>query len=547
MKTIMMVIYAINVLLLISQIATGESVVHKLDRKDIQSKVYDSFEPWLVVFYGAEDNLDQFLEVVSMKLSTYGISVGMIDCSKNMRLCQAENLRSLPSVHMISERPTVNPYSRKMYRASELYAGESLNMKSLESFVAKSFPSSILSKVKTIEEFDSSVEMGLEVPTVVIFSEKSTISLMYRIIARRFKGDLNFVHVHIKSSMDLSDKYDVSSTAIGIIKNQSGILIPFEGEDLTSTVDIVTWLSTFVSEKPPSVGTTAASDPSADSTINDQKAEMNMNHYLSKDFDINTLSTDNAWMVAVGVQKGNMPSIWSDATKGCMGHIQSAVIFCDNESDENANKENNTNKNEIPIDGDSSVDKTELSFGQQVCKKIKNIPSILIIEYGATERKKIGNSKFKLESIIMDMASHEKAFKILGESLPTSSVSTIFESILPQYVDEGLSKGLLSFILVSSSTEVSSLFANIALTYNNIAQFGFISNPSQNMMQQSNIMKLPTIIALTPQTPEEIASHPNEGAGMRVTLYDYQAFGPIRFSSLGFFVEGVVRQINLKK
>ena len=33
----MMVIYAINVLLLISQIATGESVVHKLDRKDIHS------------------------------------------------------------------------------------------------------------------------------------------------------------------------------------------------------------------------------------------------------------------------------------------------------------------------------------------------------------------------------------------------------------------------------------------------------------------------------------------------------------------------------
>ena len=544
-------IHAINVLLLVSQIAAGESVVNKLDRKDIQIKVYDSLEPWLVVFHGAEDNLDQFLEVASVKLSTYGISVGKVDCSKNMRLCQAENLRSLPSINLITERPSLNPYSRKMYRASELYAGETLNMKSLESFVAKSFPSSTLSKVSTIEEFDRSVETSIEVPTMVLFSEKSTISLMYRVIARRFKGDLNFIHVHVKSSKDLSDKYDISSTAIGIIKYQSDALIMFEGEDVTSMIDIITWLSFFVSENPTSVDT-AAADSSSDSTTNSQKAEINANHYLSKNFTINTLSTDNAWMVAVGVQKGNMPSIWSDATKGCMGHIQAAVIFCDNESVKKIDNEIEIHENGIPIDtnlrisDDFSVDGTELTFGQQVCKNVNNIPSILIIKYGATERKKIGNSKFKVQSLIMDMTSHEKVFKILGESLPTSSVSTIFEDILPQYVSEGLSKGLLSFILVSSSTEVSSLFANVALTYDKIAQFGFLSNPSQNLMQQSNIIKLPTIIAVTPQTPEEIAANPNEGAGMRVTHYDYQAFGPIKFASLGFFIEGVLRQINLK-
>lgn len=553
MKLIIMIVHATIVLLIVSQIATAtEVMVHTLDKKSLQSTVHSSLESWLIVYHGADHNMNDFLEMASTKVSNYGISVGMVDCSKNMRLCQAESIRSLPSVNFFTEKPAYNPYSGKLYRGSDLYDGETLDMKSLEKFIVKRFPSSVISKVNTIEEFDSNLRIGLAVPTVVLFTEKSSPSLMFRTIAQRFKGDFKFMFVPIKASQDVSDKYKIATTVISVIQPQSDALINFDGEDLSSRADIVTWLSKFLTEVIPEVKNSADSSSSSEKT--DEFDESNAVKYSSKDFDIDTLSTDNAWMVAI-LQKGDIPSIWSEASKSCVGHIQSAVIFCDTKNIVNNENEMKNEKDvnslpvesDVPITGDSSIDDSTLSFGQKVCKKANNLPYLVTLKYGNVERKKLSNTKFKLDSIMMELTSHEKVFKILSESLPTSSVSVISENSLPQYVDEGLSKGLLSFILISSNSEVSTLFLNIALTYKNTAQFGFISNPSENLLRQSNIMKLPAVIALIPQTSEEAEINESQnqgGAGMRITHYDYQAFGPIKFFSLGMFVESVISQMN---
>ena len=468
----MMIARLIFILCHISCAAATVGVAHSLDSKSIQSLVYDSLESWLVLYHGAGQDVEPLLKEVAAKISIYGISVGSIDCSKEQKLCNADGIRQHPTAKLMTEKPVFNPYTKKMYRNGEPFVSEILDMKSLEKYIAKSFPSAAIIKVTSEAEFKSNDKIVSTLPTAVLFTEKSVPSLLYRTIALRLKGAMNFVYIPIKASTDLifkSSTDEMTSAIIGILEPNSDSIQKYTGEDASSREDVLKWLLSFIPEDPSTVTDT----PNTSNSQNNNEA----NKYSSSDFTVDTLSSDIAWIVAVVNQNEGMPATWSEAKKGCQGSIQSAVITCEKKGD------------------DSS---STLSLGQQACKQ-KDIPYFLTFKHGVAERKKLSNPKFKIESIMSDFESHVEVVRSLGDSLPTSTVKAVYENSLPQFVMDGIGKGLLSIILLTDGTEPSTLFKNVALTYAQNAQFGLITGPSEDMMKRSGITKLPCVIALTPE------------------------------------------------
>jgi hypothetical protein len=152
-----------------------------------------------------------------------------------MRLCQTAEIRRMPSIRLITQKAEVNPYARKAYRKSVEYLEETLDMRALERFIAKNYPVSLVNKISATEDLDVFVEKNINLSTVILFSEKPTASVMFRTIAHFYADRLNFVYVGVKASNDVSERYKISSTTLGVL-SKDGSLIRYEGEELNSRI-----------------------------------------------------------------------------------------------------------------------------------------------------------------------------------------------------------------------------------------------------------------------------------------------------------------------
>jgi hypothetical protein len=229
------------------------------------------------------------------------------------------------------------------------------------------------------------------------------------------------------------------------------------------------------------------------------------------------VSTDSAWMVAVVEEGGEMPPAWSNATDTCVGYIKPIIMYCPEVDQDIKNKKS-------------------LTLGQQICKQmVVQLPFIFIIKHGAVERKKLSAPVIKWDSLTFEFTAYDKAFKSLGDSLPSSAVVGIYENMLPQFVQDGFARGLLSFILLSEGSDPPSMVKNVAMSHSDIVQFGFLSGPSEDLLKGAGNLRLPAIIAIPP--PDNMAQ------GMRVIKYDHRALGPVKFASLSRFVDAVHRSL----
>ena len=499
-----------------------------LDAKSLQTLVMDTFDHWLIAYSGPDHNIDPFLENVSSTVHNYGVSIGKVDCSKDAKQCRADGVRSMPSLRFITGAPKINPYSGKSIRDSEMFSGEVLDMRSLQKFISKSYPASSISKVTTIEEIDKLIGIDAEVPTAVIVSDKTVASLMFRSIAEHFKGRIGFAFIQIKSAPEVVARYNIVSSSIGLFQLKSTEPVIFQGEE-GSRKDIVSWLSTFTSS-PPNVP-----PKEMPASTDDFRPRRGDEEYASSLFSINTLNNGSAWLVGVLEVGADIPDTWSKAKRGCVGHIESVILRC--------HKDDLVATVDVDAAGDSSLN-TEQTFGQQACRQaaISNtpLPFLLAINHGEAERKKFSAKKFKFTSIILDFNSYEKALKKLGDSIPSSAITNIYENMLTQFANEGYAKGLISILLLSDSPTPPALFKNIALSNVNVAQFGFLTAPSPGLLKDVAVKKLPYVLSLLPP-PDDDESSTRTGQEVRIVKYMHETFGPVKFDSLSLFVTSLLR------
>ena len=507
--------------------AATDAVVHQIDAKTYQSTVLDSPDHWLVVYCGNDQNLDLFLQNISKKFSNYGISVGKIDCSKEIKICRTEGVRNIPSLKFFNGKSELNPYSGKHIKSSEMFSGETLDMNSIMKFISNGLPATLVTQISSSQELDAFIRSNTDLPTAVLFSDKTAVSLVFRSIAGLFKGRIRFLFVSIKSAPEIAEKYNVAKTSVGIFGINSAELTLYDGEDVSSRSAVVTWLNTFSAAIPSAVPPTAT-------TTGEDSAHQHV--YYSNDFKLDTLPVDSAWVVAVLAEGSIMPEEWTSAKKSCAGYVRSAILRC--------KKDDQLTSVDIDDKGDVAGGSLTSSFGQQVCKHVSpTVPSLLTLRYGEAERKKFSSTKMVWDSVLSEFNTYVKVLKKLGESLPATSVESIYEEILPQFVSKGYEKGMITVLLLSDGPSPPALFKNVALVHKDLMQFGFISGPSAKIVKSANNLKLPGVIALLPTAPD--TATPAEGMAMRIVNYDHKALGPVKFDSLAMFIMAILRDAGV--
>lgn len=527
-RLVLLTVCCLHSIFYLPSVLASDVIVHQLDAKTIQSTVLDSHDHWLLLYYGADQNFDQFMERISKNVHSYGVSFGKIDCAKEVKFCNSEGIRMMPSLKFVTGKPQLNPYSGKLIRSSEMFSGEVLDARSVSKFISKSYPASAVTTILSDSELDSFIESNPGLPTSILFSDKAAPSLVFRSIADFFKSRMNFVFVSIKSAPGVAENFKVSSTSIGVLESNSKILNLFDGKDINVRSAVVTWLSTFAAD-------VAATSPDISSTQEDSSVNQLKREFTSSEFGVDTLLTDDAWMVAVVEEGAELPQQWADAKRRCVGHIKSAVLRCSNDDLVVAA--------EVSASGDDVTGSATLSFGQRACSKSgSSLPYILLLRHGSSERKKLSSPKLKWDTIVLEFASYEKGLKKLGDSLPTSAITGIYEKMLPQFVSEGYQKGLATLLLLSDGPEAPALFKNVALRYSGVIQFGFLSGPSPQLIKDANIVKLPAVLALMQPIDGKTQSTPDQGPGMRVINYDHKVLGPVVFESLSAFIEAIARE-----
>jgi hypothetical protein len=530
-RLLLLTICCLHSLSYVPSVLASDVIVHQLDAKTVQSTVLDSNDHWLLLYYGADQNFDQFMEKIAKNVLNYGISFAKIDCAKEVKFCNAEGIRVMPTLKFVTGKPQLNPYSGKMIRNSDVFDGGFLDPRSVNKFISKRYPA--VTTILSDTELDSFIESNPGLPTSILFSEKAAPSLVFRTIADYFRGRMSFVFVPIKTATGVAERFKVTSTSIGVLESDSTTPKFYDGEDLNLRSSVVTWLSTFAAD-------IAAASPDISSTTREDSSANHVKHeYASSEFGIDTLSTGDAWMVAVVKEGADLPQQWADAKKGCVGHIRATILRC--------SSDDLTVSAEASASGDQVTDIAALSFGQQACSESgSSLPYLLLIRHGSAERKKLSSTKLKWDTIVMEVTSYEKAIKKLGESLPSSSIIGVYENMLPNFVAEGYGKGFATVLLLSDGPAASTLFKNVALRYGEVIQFGFLSGPSPQLVKDANIAKLPAVLALMTPIDGPINSSPEQGPGMRVINYDHRVLGPVRFESLCAFIEAIARESGIQ-
>ena len=230
---------------------------------------------------------------------------------------------------------------------------EALQERSLEKFINKAMPNNI-QILKSLAGFSPSQ------PAVLLFTQKSTISLSYRILSYFYRESLGFFQVRVpdeEDEMDLS-QYGVTSFPSLGVRMTDGKFVTFTG-DLKNNKEIDEFLSGYGARI--STHASVSNDDSASPSNNEIDAASLTTAELNSLF---TTSEESAYVIAIIKESSPVPQWWTELTEKCVGAVKSGLFKC------------------------TSVDLTDVA--QQLCSTLKNSESALVIlPYSQSSKKKV--------------------------------------------------------------------------------------------------------------------------------------------------------------
>eukprot|EP01041_Mallomonas_annulata_P001514 gene1514-2914_t len=548
---------------LISTLVYCQGNVLDLNSESFQEEVQNGNDIWLVEFYHKE--VQDVMTTLSEKLSLFGIRTGSVDCENkaNKKLCQSSFIQSFPGLRLYIDSPQMNPYTNKNFRNPIPYSGP-MDSRSLEKFVSKPYSTSVL-KISSYEEYEA-LTTNSSGNVAMLFSEKDTVSMLYKSIAFSFRSmipsKVSFVQVS-KESSSLTEKFGIDDFPSFIITSSNGTVVNrFEG-DLKDRKQMLDWCSSLIMTE----GVTSAS-----SSIDGNKGTNNVRQTqefiesMPKNILLTTGPTFKAdvldkqsfaWIVIVNeydsegrvetVQK-HLSSAIKLISRKAEGAVQSAMVFCSSPKDANSS---------MTI-GDLSLE----DFGEGLCQASDmpvTRPYLLVIPHGESSgRKKMQKSMSKWTFNISDP---ETAVKRAGESLPETGVARISEAALNDFINFGVARKILSILLISDKDQERAsptLLRNLGLMVGptssgsgskteaeveaglglGIAQIGLMNNPSEAFLKSlgPNELPLPALVGFFVSGLDN-DEEPKQGeAKINMIVYDANRIGPIRLSSARQFV-----------
>jgi hypothetical protein len=234
---------------------------------------------------------------------------------------------------------------------------ESLQERSLEKFINKALPNNV-QVLKSLSGFSPSQ------PSVLLFTQKTAVSLSYRILSYFYRESLGFFHVRIpedEEEMDLSEYGVTSFPSLGV-RLTDGKFIAFTG-DIKNNNELLE----FLSEYGASVAATSQSkDDSAVPSSSDNSAAVTP--LTNAEFNALFASSEEAaYVVAVVRESSPVPQWWTALSGKCVGAVKSALFRCD-----------------------PAGELTDAA--QQLCSMLKDSNSLLmVLPYSQSSKKKVTN------------------------------------------------------------------------------------------------------------------------------------------------------------
>jgi hypothetical protein len=504
--------------------------VSSLKQDDFQKKVMESTESWLVAYYDSTqsqaDVINKVFEGLAQKNSNLGIFLGTIDCTSEKKLCKSAGLRMLPTIQLVMGDPIVNPYSGKKYRNPQLFEATQFDARGLEKFISKNYPASLVTKIassKDLEHFfqsNTAEAPKAAAPVVILFTEKDTVTMIYKSISHHFRGRIKFLQVSIDKAPEVAEKYGITETTLGVIApGDDGNLIKYENDNLKNRAAIIEWLKPYDTTAPQSSQSGDTEDDGADSEpTGSDSAEIQLTKYSPTSLDLDTVSTDYAYLLAV-VRDAKSVSTdipeWPKLVKSCEGRIKAAILEC--EGFQLPKQEGGEGEE----GGSAPVKYSKL--GERACAQYASgtaaaaRPYLLVVPYGTPARKR------KLDPALPKWATglqftpeeHEKAKSAVGDSLPDTGIRAVPEEMISQFFGENMQQQKNSIVFMSRSHSLPTLFKNIALHHSEMAEFAFVVNPSEQMLAGIGKPKLPAVFGIPAFDPEEVQQQMEQGGGLR--------------------------------
>lgn len=493
---------------------TVDSLIEKkfIEYTNVQKEIMDSKEAHLVFYHnGLPDsdeettNFFQLMNSINDKFVNFGINVGVVDCKDKLhkKQCKTNSFTQLPSLDLYTDSSKINPYTHKQYRASSKFDGSINDMKRIERFVSKSYPTHInrLEDDVALSEFNNILENDNKLPLVVLFSEKKQTSMLMKSISFNFKSNFRFVEVS-HDSKEITSKYNINTFPSIVVIDES--VHKYDNIDMNRP-KILEWLSNFVQKIAEEENTTD------DILISNIKGSKIFSHHSV--FSMDEFSNDYAWLLAVVNNDASEEiSDWSKVSKWCEGSIKSSELRCSSSTNLDTNENN--------------------QLGADLCKQ--SLPYIIMIPHGENSRKTLIQKNFpsKWKNNIFKSEDILKAKNMIANSLPDDLVTVFPESMLNEFIGRGLKDGVLSIINLSPKSSPASVLRNVALTMKPYANIGFLSNPSKQLMDGIGNIALPAIIMARVKHNEEDGSD-----AIQISPYDPTIFGSFSYRSIEAFIQ----------
>ena len=491
--------------------------------------VESAVNPFLVL-YGASSSADQddTFEQFSDRIQNNGVVVGRVDCTdkKTRKMCQGFSAK-LPQLALYVGEPTVNPYTKKLFRKPALFEG-TLAEKEIERFVVRNLPSNV-QKVATMDELLNNTMIDwLRMPTVLFVNKKDTPPALIKVLSGHYKNRLQFKHVKPAAAegeattdspleCEICDAFKIppqkgSSSRIGIMMVTTEVISSvrispkkledeaitqsitwFDG-DLKNKEHVMKFLDVYALAQPhPSlVDGSSSGDASSGSTGDSESNNAKENPNTDSVFTIDSLtsvadfSPDFAWIVGVvKVDAAKEIPFWNTRIhKFGEGMVRVAEVRCGNQGEVN-----------VP-------EGLAPTFGQLLCSQhTKKAPYVQIIpfeganveyvDYSGDRRKMISESEENIaalnkyavklppagadgkvrESAKVNEAEVDKSMKeikkLAWDSFPDSEVTVVTEYDMQNFVTDGYIRGdkrALSIIILTSGSS-----SGVPSTFRNVA------------------------------------------------------------------------------
>lgn len=479
-----------------------------LSADDINKQVLGSKDIWVVGFTGKNPGTTDFestLQKVYEKVNPYDIKVGLFDCNpkENEKICKLLNSYTSVLMHVMpaslllfADKPFKNPYTGKFVRQPIYYTELSDNIRPIEKFISNSINPINMRKIemKSVDTIDNDIE-NFNTQTVLIVGGTSTVTLktmLYKSLASAFRM-VNFVVYKSKNNEYKSKKIEAKEKpTIYYTKGEGSELVPFDGTDVNSRQEILSWLSKIVDKSEPDIETTndsAANKPAGDSSDKDKSIVYSSVVYTPANLTDSTLSEEEEWHIAVIKSDIAQELIkWNKVETNSAGKIHSAILICDNS------------------------DNTLSTLGKKFCDIHASNggvePYVITIPFGSTNRKKFLTSDEKFTRWITKVPSSPSVssiVKTLGKTLPDSSYDIIEEDNVQNVLQRALSEKKLTAIFMANklSNGFDYTIRNIAVSFKKYFEVVVILNPQDSFMQRFGFYNLPIVMCMAAEIMDQ--------------------------------------------